>query len=105
MENGNGALGRQPVSPCLQAAPPGEDTKETDRCSLCAQASQPGRSVTSSSGLWREKSSSQLGVRAGGRSIQAPEPSGFPALHNFSISANYICHFPPSLRRMECPDS
>lgn len=37
-----------------------------------------------------EKPSSQLVSRPG------PLVSGFPALHNLSISAKYICHFPLS---------
>lgn len=61
-----------------------------DRCSLCAQTSLPGHIRTSSSGLWREKPSSQL---VGG---PGPSASGFLALHNFGISAKYICHFSPS---------
>lgn len=61
-----------------------------DRCSLCAQTSLPGHIRTTSSGLWREKPSSQL---VGG---PGPSVSGFLALHNFGISAKYICHFSPS---------
>jgi hypothetical protein len=49
----------------------------------------PGHYVALSAGPW-EKPSSQLVCCPG------PSMSGFPALHNLSISAKYICHFPLS---------
>lgn len=59
-----------------------------DRYSLCAQASLPEHRVTSSLGSGEAL---QPAV-----SCPGPSVSGFLALHNFSISAKYICHLSPS---------
>lgn len=71
--------------------PPQKHVRETDRCSPShahIQVHPPGRSVT-------QRDLSQLVCCPG------PSVSGFPALHNLSIRAKYICHFPlPGDREM-----
>lgn len=54
-----------------------------------SKSPHPGHGVALSAGLG-EKPSSQLVCCPG------PLVSGFPALHNLSIRAKYICHFPLS---------
>lgn len=61
-----------------------------DRCLLCAQASLPGTVRLQVLGSGGRGPPASLSAGPG------PSASGFLALHNFGISAEYICHFPPS---------
>lgn len=68
-------------------------SKKPDRCSPCVHHTRVGPPLAAAVVLWAglgEKPSSQL-VRCPG-----PLVSGFPALHNLSIRAKYICHPPLS---------
>lgn len=76
------ALGRRLASTSLQITSSSLPEKLAGRREM--EASLPGHSVTSSSGLRREKPSSQL---VGG---PGPSVSAFLASHNLGISAKYI---------------